>query len=295
MSESQNLAEGLESADAEGLPDGSEETGLFAEDASPGLDAETPDQQAPPAEQAPEQQEPEPTQQPIPAKEDELRFEYQQSRAQKAENELGEIKQGQTFAIAQYIQQNPEMLDVVEDGMRGGQVKRPKGIPERPVMPRRPTNYDASEAHDPETVSGQFRADFDKYQEDTAIYKEAVEEKAEINAQRNSAKAEIAALRADILTVADSATEADATMAFLNSKEARNPKVLLNLYRLSTAPSQDEIANREKAKNLLAKQDGLNAPPPLATVPGESPAQTTTEEDYMASLKASSGMGGSLL
>ena len=293
MSESQNLAEGLESADAEGLPDGSEETGLFAEDASPGLDAETPEQQAL---KAPEQQETEPTQQPIPAKEDESRFEYHQSRADTLQRELEEIKGSQIYTISEHIQRQPELLDIVEDSMRGGQIKQPKGIPERPVQPRRPTNYDASEAHDPETVSGQFRAEFDKYQEDAATYRGAVEDKAVLTNQRNAEKAQLTELKNGLIQEGGlSEVEADDAMKLFNTKASRSGTALAKFYRILRAPSQDEIANREKTKKLLALQDGLKAPPPLATVPGESPAQTTDEEDYMASLEASSGMGGSLL
>lgn len=295
MSESQILAETPESPvePGEESPDGSGETGLFAEDASPELDAETPGQQEL---KTPDQQEPETTQQPIPAKDDPLRFEYQQSRADRAVNELGEIKQSSIYAIAQHIDRKPELLDIVEASMRGGQIKQPQGTPEKPVMPRRPTNYDASEAHDPETVSGQFRADFDKFQEETAIYREVVEEQTVLTTQRNAVKAQYTELRGGLVREGGlSEVEANDAMRLFDTEASRSPAVLAKLYRLLTAPSQDEIANREKVIKLLAKKDGLEAPPPLATVPGESPAQTTEAEDYYESMKASADMGGNLL
>ena len=291
MSESQNLPEGLGSADAEGLPGGGEN--VLAEEASPGLEPETPEQQAL---EAPDQQVTEPTQQPIPAKEDESRFEYWQSQATQNQRDLDEIRGGQTHAIAQFIQQNPDMLDIVEDGMRGGQIKQPKGVPEKPAMPRRPTNYDASEAHDPETVSGQFRADFDKYQEDTAIFREAVEERSVITNQRNAEKAQLAELRRSLIQEGGlSEVETDDAMKVFNSKASRSPTALAKFYRLLKAPSQDEIANREKTIKLLAKKEGLVSPPPLATVAGESPAKTTDEEDYLAAMESGSEFRGSLL
>ena len=286
--------------DGEESAGGSEETGLFAEGASPGLDAESPEQQVetPPTEQveAPEQQATETTQQQIPAKEDESRHEYWQSQAAKANKELDELKGGQLHAIARYIQKNPEMLDVVEDGMRGGQITRPKGIPERPVRPQKPDNYDLSEAHDPETVSGRFRGLYDEYLEKKDIYNDAREEQAEIQAERNAGKAQLAELRSGLVREGGlSEFEANEFLDLLDGPQSRDPVTLAKFYRVLKAPSQDEIANQEKAKKLFAKKSGLEAPPPLAVAGGESPPQTTEEENYHAGTKALAELGSSLL
>ena len=300
MSEVDTPADAPESTPVEEGDGGGEETGLFAGGESPGLDTETPEQQAaaPPEEQAqaPEQQADETTQQPIPAKEDESRFEYHQSRASQYERELDELKGGQTYAIAQYIQQNPEMLDIVEDGMRGGQLTRSQGIPERPVRPQKPKNYDSSEAHDPETVSGRYRADFDDYLEQKDIYADAREAQAEISEKRNADKAAITTLRTGLVREGGlSEIEADEAMALFNSAASRDPVSLVKFYRVLKAPSQDENANQEKLKHLISKKNGLKAPPPLATVTGESPPPTTPEEDFRAAMQAGAELGGSLV
>ncbi len=287
---------------------GSEDTGFFAGGESPGLDAEPPGQQVdtPPAivtpvapEQvpAPEQQATEPTQQqPIPAKEDESRFEYWQSQANQTKRELDEIKGSQLHAIAQYVQKNPDMLDIVEEGIRGGPVTRPKGIPEKPIRPQRPDNYDSSESHDPETASGRYRAAYDDYQEKKDIYNDVRDEHATVQAQRDVESAELAKIKAGLMNEGGlNREEADDAMSVLFSRESMNPVTLSKLYRLMNAPSQDEIANQEKAKQLLAKKPGLEAPPPLATVPGEAPLPTTDEDDYHASIRAGAEMGGNLL
>lgn len=282
---------------------GSEETGFFAGGASPGLEAEPPEQQveAPPVvpEQAPapEQQAVEPTQQqPIPAKEDETRFEHWQSKSGQLQRELDEIKASQTHAIAKYIQQNPDMLDVVEDGMRGGPITRPKGIPEKPVRPQKPDNYDSSEAHDPETASGRYRAAYDDYQEKKDVYNDAREEQGAIQAQRNADKVRLAELRAGLVREGGlNEFEANEFLTMLDSAEARNPVTLAKYYRVLKAPSQDEIANQEKARQLLALKPGLEAPPPLAKALGEAPLPTTDEDDYHKSMRAGAEQGGSLL
>ncbi len=290
--------EGVEGAD------GGEETGLFAGGESPGLDAETPGQQVetPPPEtppeqvETPEQQVTEPTQQPIPAKEDASRFEYWQSKTTQVQRELDEIKGGQLHAIAQYIQRTPDMLDIVEEGIRGGPITKPKGIPERPVRPQRPDNYDSSEAHDPETVSGRYRASQDEYLEKKDIYIDAREEQATVQAKRDADKVRLAEVRSGLIREGGlNELQADDAMSKLFSRESMNPVTLAKLYHLMEAPSQDEIANQEKAKKLLAQKSGLEAPPPLAKVPGETPPPTTDEDDYHAAMKVSAELGGSLL
>ena len=291
-------------AGAEEGADGSEETGLFAGGASPGLDTEPPAQQVetPPAETPveqvtpPEQQVKETTQQQIPAKEDASRYEYWQSQAAKDQKELEAIKGSQTHAIARYIQQNPDMLDVVEEGMRGGPTRRPKGIPERPLRPQRPDNYDKSEAHDPETASGRYRAEYDEYLEKKDIYQDAREEQATVQAQRDAGNAQIAELRSGLIREGGlNEIEADEFLGLLEGPNSRDPVTLAKFYRVLKAPSQDEIANQEKVKALLAQRDGLESPPPLATMGGESPQQTTAEEDYHAALRVSAEAGGSLI
>jgi len=285
---------------------GSEETGFFAGGASPGLDAEPPEQQVdtpPPIvsvkEQAPapEQQVTEPTQQqPIPAKEDETRFEYWQSKAGQSQRELDEIKGSQLHAIAQYVQRTPEMLDIVEEGLRGGPITRPKGIPEKPIRPQKPDNYDPSESHDPETASGRYRASLDDYLEKKDIYNDAREERTAIQAQRDGEKAQLAEIRAGLIREGGlNDIEANEAMSVLFSRESMNPVTLSKLYRLMKSPSQEEIANQEKARQLLAKKPGLESPPPLATVPGEAPLPATDEDDYHASIRAGAELGGSLL
>ncbi len=290
--------------DGQESADGSEETGLFAGGESPGLDAEPPGQQAetPPAEtpakqvEAPEKQVTEPTQQPIPAKEDESRFEYWQSRAGQTQRELDEIKGGQLHAIAQYIQRTPEMLNVVEEGIRGGPITRPKGIPERPVRPQRPDNYDSSEAHDPETVSGRYRASYDDYLEKKDIYTDAREEQATVQAKRDADSVRLAEVRSGLIREGGlNELEADDAMSKLFSRESMNSVTLSKLYRLMEAPSQDDIANQEKAKKLLAQRSGLEAPPPLAKAPGEAPLPNTDADDYHSAQRDQAEQGGSLL
>ncbi len=273
-----------------GSPDVLVETG----GASPGLATKAPEQQAPtpPAglEQAPapgQQAAVTTQQQPIPAKEDETRFEYWQSKAGQNQKELDEIKGSQLHAIAQHVQRTPELLDVVEESLKGGPITRPKGIPERPLRPQKPDNYDSSEAHDPETASGRYRAAYDDYQEKKDIYNDVRDERATIQAQRDAKDAELAEIKAGLIRDGGlNEIEANEAMSVLFSRESMNPVTLSNLYRLMKSPSQDGIANQEKARQLLAKQEGLKAPPPLAVAGGETPPQLTPEKEMEASMRA---------
>lgn len=280
---------------AGGSPDLSVETG----GESPGLATVAPEQQAltppPGAEQVmtPEQQAAATTQQqPIPAKEDETRFEYWHSKAGQSQRELDEIKGSQLHAIARHIQQTPELLDVVDESLRGGPITRPKGIPERPIRPQRPENYESSEAHDPETVSGRYRASLDDYLEKKDIYNDARDEQAAIQAKRDVEEAKLAEIRSGLIREGRlNEIEANEAMQTLFSSESMNPVTLANLYRLMKSPSQDQKTNQEKANQLLAKQKGLESPPPLATAGGETPPQRTPEQNMADSMRAHTKIG----
>jgi len=292
-----SVAESPSEADAGGI----EEKGYFADPGildeggvSPGEatpSPEQPDEAPPKAEQveSPEQQVVEPDQQQIPAKDDASRFEYHQRRGDLAENELRDVKGSQTFAIAQYIQKNPEMLDVVEDGMRGG-VSARQPTPERPVRPVKPADYDVSEAHDPETPSGRYRAAHDQYLEDKDVYTDAREVRAEETALNNAERDKLADLQSGLVRDGGlSEVEASEAMPMLFSKDSMKPVMLAKLYRMMKAPSQDAILNKEKAEALLAKKNGLKSPPPLSQAKGETPKPTTEEDDYHASMRAHAG------
>ncbi len=282
---------------------GSEETGFFAGGESPGLEPEVPGQQAealpgePEKVAAPEQQVTEPTQQlEKPAKEDESRFEYQQSRADKAENALKDVTGRSTYKIAQYIESRPELLDIVESASRGEPLGKPQGLPEKPVIPKRPKDFDRSEANDPETVSGRYRMDFEEYQEKRAIYDEARETRQETEGARKAQEAYFANLKNGLIGTGQlDGRQADEFLQMLNSPESLNPEALAKFYHILKTPSQVQVENQEKADRLRAKKPGLESPPPLAKAGSEAPLPTTDEDDYHAAMRAEAEMGGSLL
>ncbi len=300
MSELTTLENVPESPSGEEDVGGSEDTGFFAGGESPGLDADPPVQQGetPPKEQVtpPEQQVTDDPQQLIPAKEDSSRFEYWQSQANKHQKELDELKGSQLHSIAKYIQKNPDMLDVVEDGIRGGQTTRPQGTPEKPARPQKPENYDVSEAHDPDTASGRYRADYDTYLEKKDIYNDVREDQANIQAKRNEEKIKLAELRTGLVRRGGlNESEADEFLNMLDGPESKSPEVLAKFYRVLKAPAQDEIANQEKARQLLAKKQGLESPPPLAKAAGEAPPPSTDEDDFHAAMRAGAERGIGML
>lgn len=226
-----------------------------------------------------------PVQQPVPAKDDPSRFEHWQQQATQEKLARETLENSHTVQIARFIQNNPEMLDVVESGMQGGGVSSLPALPVKPVRPIKPGNYDTSEAHDSETVSGKYRADFYEYQEKNDVYNEALGEQNVQRDQRRTEQVHIADLRAGLVSQGGlQESEAEEAMRFFNSPEARDPRVLANLFRVSKAPTQDIIANNAKAAELLARQPSLGAPLPLAVANGDSPAVSTDADNYRSSL-----------
>ncbi len=266
---------------------GSEETGLFAGGASPALNLTDPAQQAPaPAEGplapvaapvavpvapgTPPVQAPVPpvegvVQQQIPAKDDPTRFEYHQSRADRAIN-------SDEMRIGEFIKTQPDLYQVATERLNGGRAAI-QAAPERPTRPVKPSNYDVSDMNDPDTVSGNYTADYQVFLEKKDDYDVALADYNTNQSQQAAQQNQLVELGAGLVREGGlSDVEAQEAIALFTSGRARDPKLLADLYRISKKPDQTVQANQQRALELISSQPGLVAPAPVAVASGQSPA-----------------------
>ena len=173
--------------------------------------------------------------------------------------------------------------------MSGGLGTIPSGrLPEKPVIPQRPTDFDATQALDPETSSGKYNMAMFDYTEKKVVYDEAQEQQAAVNTRRNAEKARVTALRDSLVNAGGVTTvvEADDVLRVMNSAAARDPVNIMKYHRMLTADPQALKANEQKAADLINRGNGLASPPPVAVVPGESPTPNTDEQNYVGSMHA---------
>lgn len=103
-------------------------------------------------------------------KNDPRRFQYHQSRADRAEAFIKTIEP--FLPVVRYIQENPQVLDLVERDLttRNAQVAQVQNPPKPPERPKRPESYNREEAATPGTPSWQYNQDLLEYNANFADY-----------------------------------------------------------------------------------------------------------------------------
>ena len=126
---------------------------------------------------------------PMDAKEDPARFEYWQSKADRAASELNKFQDLQQKMhvyepIINAIQKDDEILNLLESKINGKQTAPPAGqvqqaqVPEnRPTRPDKPASYDPAESvNDPESQSWKYRESLEDYRDNMDEYREQLEQ-----------------------------------------------------------------------------------------------------------------------
>ena len=130
------------------------------------------------------------TETPMDAKEDPARFEYWQSKADRAASELNKFQDLQQKMhvyepIINAIQKDDEILNMLENKINGkqtvaptGQVQQQAQVPEnRPDKPDKPATYDPAESvNDPESQSWKYRESLETYRDSMDEYREHLEQ-----------------------------------------------------------------------------------------------------------------------
>jgi hypothetical protein len=241
-----------------------------------------------------------------PPKEDPTRFQYWQSQADQYKQQLElERQQNQslnTYApIAKYLQENPQLLDVIERELQGGHPQQQAPVQgqqaqqrtslERPEKPLKPNSYDPNET-DPESASYKYRQALANYNDDLIEYMVARDEYREQQMQEQRRLAEQEAQKqgqmkqmSQMLQVEHGLNDFEAqdfmrTMMDPSSVTLDN---LIALYRMKKGGHGQQAAQaQQKAQDILNRQ-GKKVPPP-AGISGANAPQYSEEDIFNASL-----------
>ena len=233
-----------------------------------------------------------------PVKEDPSRMEYWQSQADKAQNERFKVQQELDYyrnslgPVAQMIQNNPEVLDKLENQMNGN----PSGNPvqagnqrnslQKPVRPTKPTTYNEVDAYnDPESDSFKYRAANDQWRDDMFDWRDNVDQYAMQQQQVAMQEQHRQNTMNGAYNIATQKYGMDARQAtdFVNwSTNADNITVdnLVKLYSLKNAPSQQQRQAQAKASEMKAQQERLKVPRPTAVQTGQSAPTLSAEDSF---------------
>ena len=240
---------------------------------------------------------------------DQNRYQYWQSRydqkASEFDNMSKKLSEYEKIApIAEYIQSNPDVLKSVARSLSGDTPSVPsqeksQELPQKPVRPTKPTNYDASEAYmDADSSSYKYRVELDNYRDSMIDYAEQREaynirenEKREAVWQQRQQQAQqkqaMDGMKNQLITQYGYTPEkAVEFIKHYSSPESLSLDNLVNLDRLRNAPSQAEIATKQKAEMMQNQGKRLQVPTPAGVVTGQAEPQYNDEDLFNLGLMA---------
>ena len=232
-----------------------------------------------------------------PVREDPSRMEYWQSQADKAQNERFKVQQELDYyrnslgPVAQMIQNNPEVLDKLENQVNGN----PSGNPvqagnqrnslQKPVRPTKPTTYNEVDAYnDPESDSFKHRAANDQWRDDMIGYRENVDAYRMQQAQVHQENQQRQQSMNSAYNIAMQNHGMNANQATDFVRWTQNPNNitidnLVKLYAVKNAPQQQQQSQTQrKTEDMRTQQERLKVPRPTTVQTGQS-APTLSQED----------------
>jgi hypothetical protein len=227
-------------------------------------------------------------------------YKYWQSKYDTQVNETKEIynrmtELEQVAPIANYLNQNPQVVKALEEQLSNDQIQESTGSSlKKPERPEKPTNYDAIDAYsDPDSVSYKYRESVDGYRDDTLAYYEAqqeaqrvaYEQEATVRQRAQAEQQRVAQMRnlyGDLTTNRGfSGEEAQSFMTEMSAPESISLDNLVNLWKLRHAPSREEITVKSKAEAMQREKERLSIPRPVGVTPGHDAQAGKTEEDRL--------------
>ena len=240
---------------------------------------------------------------------DEQRYQYWQSRYDQKASEFDEmskkLNEFENIApIAEYIQSNPDVLKNVASSLSGDTPTVPSQeksmeLPQKPTRPTKPTNYDATEAvMDADSDSYKYRVSMEDFRDSMIDYQEqrevvAMEQlkaketeiaqrQAEYQAEQNK-NAMLGQLVNDYGYTPDKAQD---FVQYYSSPESITLDNLVNLDKMRSAPSQQEVATRQKAQSMASRSEMAKVPTPAGIASGQAEPEYSEEDLFNMSLMA---------
>lgn len=101
---------------------------------------------------------------------DQVRYDYWQSQAAKANNELNGVKQ--FLPMVEHLKNNPDLLQATQKSMQGvPEQQEPLVFPDPPERPEQPRMYSREEAYsDPKSESASYLDEVDRWNQDMMQY-----------------------------------------------------------------------------------------------------------------------------
>ena len=238
----------------------------------------------------------------IPAKEDPTRFEYWQSQSDKVNTEKQKLTEELNYykstldPIAQYLNENPQVLDQLESSVSNGQQVPPSGNGaqpaslQMPVKPQKPVSFNEVDAfNDPESDSYKYRQQLDTYRDNMQDYlferEQVREQQYTMNMQRQQENMMLNQVQSHVTNAYK--WQPDKVNEFM--RWAQNPANitidrLARLYEMENTPSQSDAQLAQKKQAIQNQANRVNVPRTTVVEKGQAPPPMNDEDVFNAGL-----------
>jgi len=256
----------------------------------------------------PEVDKPLDAQEPVKPKDNPTSQEYWQSQADKTGGELSYVlgtlgipsieefktnynKYKNIMPIAQYVKDNPQILDVVDQSLSNSPAGQPKpGVQavelKKPEAPAAPQGYNKLDAvQDPESDSWAYREKVEKHNQDLMNYQIELlnKEKTDFQNQQRATAQEQQLRSTHTQLVNQYKLEPNDATDFINymsSPQSQNLDNLVMLWKMKNAPKGSVQQNLEKANAFRARAEKIdNMKPGLGGNTGGAQVRPLTDEE----------------
>ena len=231
-------------------------------------------------------------------KQDTDRYEYWQSKHDKTQGELNRISQefeqykNMMGPVANAIQQNPQILQNLEQQSPSNEPPAKQNSLQAPNRPEKPHSYNEVDAYnDPDSDSFKYRLSVDKYRDDMLDYYGKVDQYRQeqqtlaYEAQREQ-QAQNQAVSYATQTLGWDANKANDAINWLQNPSNVTFETLFKVYEMNHAPSREQMQSQQKVAEYQQREERMKVPQSTAVTSGTSQAPMNDEQLFNQSMLA---------
>lgn len=231
-------------------------------------------------------------------KQDTDRYEYWQSKHDKTQGELNRISQefeqykNMMGPVANAIQQNPQILQNLEQQSPSNEPPAQQNSLQAPNRPEKPHSYNEVDAYnDPDSDSFKYRLSVDKYRDDMLDYYGKVdqyrqEQQAMAYEVQREQQAQNQAVSYATQTLGWDANKANDAINWLQNPSNVTFETLFKVYEMNHAPSREQMQSQQKVAEYQQREERMKVPQSTAVTSGTSQAPMNDEQLFNQSMLA---------
>lgn len=226
------------------------------------------------------------------------RYEYWQSKHDKTQGELNQMSQefeqykNMMGPVANAIQQNPQILQNLEQQSPSNEPPAQQNSLQAPNRPEKPHSYNEVDAYnDPDSDSFKYRLSVDKYRDDMIDHYGKVDEYRQeqqtlaYEAQREH-QAQNQAVSYATQTLGWDANKANSAIQWLQNPSNVTFETLFKVYEMNHAPSREQMQSQQKVAEYQQREERMKVPQSTAVTSGTSQAPMSDEQLFNQSMLA---------